>query len=136
MEEMQKGALLKPGEAHGFLIKTEKFGYQVIQEALGGDCTFEYAYFNKGVEDAGIDVCVDEEGKIKDLPPSAVIYDFENEIADVIAGPILFIGHDDEGASVGLSEEQLKYIQDNLCEFGIFTSQEDGSEIKLLIIRQ
>lgn len=136
MEEIQVGALIRPGEQEGDTIETDHFDYKVIQKALGGDCTFEYAYFNKDVEDMGIDICVDEEGKIKELPPTAIIFGYSGEIVDVIAGPILFISHDKEGNSVGLNFIQKDFITNTLCEFSTLINKESGEEYKVLMIRQ
>lgn len=112
--ELQIGALLKPRSTEGAVIGTDKFDYKVIQQAIGG--RFERVFLNQEIEDMRIDAYCDEEGKIKKLDPSAVIVDGEN-ILEVIAGPILFISSDDEGNSIGLSEEQKEYITNNLTEF-------------------
>ena len=51
-----------------------------------------------------IDLFCNEEGKLIGLECNR----FFPELRDVICGPIIAIGHDDEGASVSLTEEQLR----------------------------
>ena len=51
-----------------------------------------------------IDLFCNEEGKLSSLECNRVF----PELQDIICGPIIAIGHDDEGASVSLTEEQVQ----------------------------
>jgi hypothetical protein len=131
---MEIGALVIPGNNEGQVVQTEHFDYKVMQKAVGG--RIERAYLSQELEDRNIDAYVNEEGKLHDLKPSAVVYEGE-KIVDVIAGPILFVGHDGEGGTVGLSDEQGEWIAENLTEFAQFQNKENPEDIlKLMIFRR
>lgn len=137
---MEIGALLVPGSNEGGIIETEHFDYKVMQEAVGG--RIERVYLCQELEDMNIDAYVNEEGKILDLKPSAVVYEkgkeYTNEgLVDVIAGTILFVGHDGEGGTIGLSDKQGEWIANNLTEFAEFQNEKDSSDIlKLMVFRR
>jgi hypothetical protein len=138
--EYQIGALVIPGVNEGKIVKTEHFNLEVMQKAVGG--LIERVYLSQELEDMGIDAFVNEEGKLRDLMPSAVVYDksvgdSEEGLLDVIAGPILFVGHDGEGGTIGLSETQKDWIVENLCEFCQAVNGEDPDDVlKLMIFRR
>ncbi|MBQ6342572.1 MAG: DUF3846 domain-containing protein [Anaerolineaceae bacterium] len=54
--------------------------------------------------DSGIDLFCNEEGKLIHLDCNR----FFPELQDIVCGPIIAIGHDEEGASVSLTEEQVQ----------------------------
>ena len=51
-----------------------------------------------------IDLFCNEEGKLINMECNR----FFPELQDIVCGPIIAIGHDDEGASVSLTDEQVK----------------------------
>jgi len=137
---MEVGALLVPGSNEGGIVQTDHFDYKVMQEAVGG--RIERVYLCQELEDMDIDAYVNEEGKILDLRPSAVVYDrdkvyTDGGLLDVIAGPILFVGHDGEGGTVGLNPEQSEWIANNLTEFCEFANKDNPEDIlKLMVFRR
>lgn len=68
-----------------------------MQKIVGG-----YIELFKTTE-SGIDLFCNEEGKLIDLEPNR----YFPELGDIICGPIVAIGHDGEGASVSLTDEQV-----------------------------
>ncbi len=54
--------------------------------------------------ESGIDLFCNEEGKLISLECNR----FFPELQDIICGPIIAIGHDEEGAAVSLSDEQVQ----------------------------
>ncbi|MGP5523478.1 DUF3846 domain-containing protein [Glutamicibacter arilaitensis] len=77
------------------------------------DCTtVEYL----GAE-ANIDLIIDEEGKLTGKEPNnlATIRAIQLGVrllpGDVICGDVIFLGHDGEGATIGLNEEQLMILE-------------------------
>jgi hypothetical protein len=137
---MEIGALLVPGAGEGQVVKTEHFDYKVMQKAVGG--LIERVYLSQELEDMNIDAYCNEEGKLHDLKPSAVVYDRDRAytdegLIDVIAGPILFVGHDGEGGTIGLSTEQSDWIAENLTEFAHFANKDDANDVlKLMVFRR
>jgi hypothetical protein len=56
----------------------------------------------------GIDLFANEEGRFdRDCKPNILVHNYQTQIV----GPIFFIGHDGEGASVGLTDAQVEIVQ-------------------------
>lgn len=62
------------------------------------------------LENEGIDVWVNEEGKLQNLNP-AVLVVHNGEPIDVICGNIAFAGHDGEGGTIELTKEQEAMVE-------------------------
>ena len=71
---------------------------QDMQQIVGG-----YIELFETTE-SGIDLFCNEEGKLIGLEYNR----FFPELQDIVCGPIIAVGHDEEGASVSLTEEQVK----------------------------
>lgn len=84
---------------------------EALQEEVGG--WIDIPYLSEELNKVGIDVIINDEGKLIGLDPELVLF-YENEIADIVCGNILFASHDEEGNTVGLSEEQKLHIMKNL----------------------
>ena len=88
--------------------------YEVLRSAVDGwiECV--------RIGSLGIDLWVNEEGKIHGLPINfGVSYLYWDEykmpildrFADPIVGDVIFTTSNDEGETTGLSDEQMKYLQ-------------------------
>ena len=53
---------------------------------------------------SGIDLFCNDEGKLTNMEMNR----YFPELQDIICGPILVIGHDEEGSSVSLTDEQIE----------------------------
>ena len=114
-----KVLILNPGE----IIPREKsltskdnitLDLEDMQEIVNG--RIEIPYISEELYKKKIDMVVNEEGKIANLENSLFILDKNNKILDIIAGSILFCGVDEEGASIGLTDEQIKFIKESINE--------------------
>ncbi|MBL5830871.1 DUF3846 domain-containing protein [Bacillus sporothermodurans] len=87
-----------------FEVKSEQDTYNIIKNAVGGY-----------VEALRLsDTCtlwVNEEGKINDLKPNFQLLDRAGIPQDYVVGNVIFTGVDDNGSTVGLTEEDLKLIE-------------------------
>lgn len=85
------------------------------------DCsTVETCYYMKELVENKIDMIVDEEGKLSHKEFNVVVADKKGKIIDIIVGNILFVGADEEGNWVELTDEQIKVVDSifrkmNLC---------------------
>lgn len=63
-----------------------------------------------------IDTIINEEGKyIEGLNPEiALINSNTKQILDVVYGNCIFVSHDEEGNTIGLNEEQIKVVMEEL----------------------
>lgn len=85
-----------------------------LQKIVGGyiEIPFLSEVFNKNE----IDVIINDEGKFTDglKPEIAVIYGETGRVLDVVYGNCIFASHDDEGETVGLTDEQKKIVAEEL----------------------
>lgn len=79
------------------------------------DGNIEIPFISEKLRDVGIDVIINEEGKLIGLPITAVINDCKNKMLDVICGKIIFAGFNaNNGESIPLTDDQISWIQDNI----------------------
>ena len=81
-----------------------------MQEMIGTDIVTVVSLKNN------IDMCVDDEGLLKsgNFVNRYIIEDFQIDLA----GIAIFISNDGNGGTVGLNEEQIEYLVENL-RFGL-----------------
>lgn len=77
-----------------------------------------------------IDTIINEEGKyIEDLKPEIALIDSNtNKILDVVYGNCIFVSHDEEGNTIGLNEEQVKVVMEELKLDITLTYQDNEKE--------
>ncbi|MBR2522996.1 MAG: DUF3846 domain-containing protein [Clostridiales bacterium] len=67
--------------------------------------------------DEGVDFICNGEGKVFDMPLNRALFDDEGVIYDIIAGPLIICGADeDNGVFISLSEEQIKEYTERFKE--------------------
>lgn len=106
-----------------------------LQKIVGG--FIEIPFLSEVFNDNEIDVIINEEGKFIDgmKPEIAVIYGETNRLLDIVYGNCIFASHDDEGNTVGLSEEQKKIVMEELKTDVILTYEgEKRAFTKALIL--
>ena len=81
--------------------------YECIRDMIGG-----YIEFIDIPTVEGVEVILDEEGKLKGLDPN---FDLP-EYFDTIVGPALIVGSDDEGGTISLTKEQIMKVIDYIHE--------------------
>lgn len=82
---------------------------QNLQSFVGG--YIEIPHISKVLYQNGIDMIINEEGKLVGLPTTAILTD-GSKVCETIQGNILFASHDDEGNTIGLSDEQVAVLKD------------------------
>lgn len=73
---------------------------------------YQMAPVYTSVNDMGIIVYADEEGKLNGSDITAV-YDYFGELTD-LRGNLVFTGSDGYGESLSLTDEQIKFLEENL----------------------
>lgn len=83
--------------------------------------------------DNNIDVIINEEGKLIDgmNPEIVLVDDFTGDSVDIVFGNCIFVGNDNEGNNISITDEQIKFVKDALREFGILNN---GQFIRLLFV--
>lgn len=99
----------------GELIEQEiTNGLESLQKIVGG--YIEIPYLGDVFRDNDIDVIINEEGKLIGgmNPEIAVVDEKSGRILDVVYGNCIFASHDDEGNTIGLNDEQVKIVMNEL----------------------
>ena len=77
----------------------------------------------------GVDMWLNDEGKLYGLPVNLVLGSPEREILDTIQGDVFFASCDDEGTTIGLTDEQVNWVKQKLDSGHFATAQtEHGLE--------
>ena len=85
--------------------------YKQISDAVGGMIERAVIPRIKHTGEYGIDCFVNEEGILKELPPNYRLTDLCKECyGGLLVGDAIFVAHDDEGETVGLTEADAKAI--------------------------
>lgn len=94
--------------------KEIKNSLEELQSIVGG--YIEFPFLGNKFRDNTIDVIINEEGKfIEELKPEIAMVDRETKsILDIVYGNCIFASHDEEGNTIGLNDEQIKIIMEEL----------------------
>lgn len=97
-----------------FMCKEIEGDLKSLQREVGGLITLA-PHFDE-LTDMGIDIYADDEGLLKSNPKitMVVLNRKYGSIENVLVGNLLLIGHDDEGNTKGLTDEQLDFISNHL----------------------
>lgn len=110
---MERMIIYEPDEKFGSIKKsilTKNLGLDFYYEKL--ECTtIDIPFLSEELSKRNIDIIIDDEGKLNNKRPCAVIYDVKNNrFIDYLAGKIMFASVNDEGKTIGLTSEQEEYI--------------------------
>ena len=99
---------------------------KALQNEVGG--YIEIPSFSRKLSENNIDMIINEEGKVNRLQPQLAIYQ-DNKIVDVICGNIIFASANEDGDTIGLTDEQIEVVKevlkyDVICEFGFLKSMQ------------
>lgn len=89
-------------------------GLEELQKIVGG--YIEIPFLSRVFRDHAIDMIINEEGKfIEGLKAEIAIVDEEHgKILDIVYGNCIFASHDNEGNTIGLTDEQVKVVEEEL----------------------
>lgn len=107
------------------VIKSVDGSLESMQKEVGGMLTIA-PHFDELTEH-GIDIYADDEGLLKaDSKPSVFVTSKGDpcKVENVLVGNLIFTGFDEEGSSVGLTDEQIDYISNHL--FNVTYATRDG----------
>lgn len=106
-----KVLVLSNGELKAQDIGTE---LEELQKIVGG--YIEIPFLSKVFRDNAVDMIINEEGKfIEGLKAEiAIVNEEKGNILDIVYGNCIFASHDDEGNTIGLTEEQVKVVEEEL----------------------
>lgn len=110
MKEKIKVLILKGGQLYERDIENT---LENLQDIVGG--WIEIPYLSERFADEGIDVIINEEGKIIGLEPEIVLFNKNNNrLLDIVVGKCIFASHDEEGNTIGLNQKQIDVVKEEL----------------------
>ena len=121
----------------GELEVTEvKNSLETFQSIVGG--YIEIPLISKTLKQHNIDVVINEEGKyIEGLRPEiAVVGKEANTVLDVVYGNCVFVSHDNVGNTVGLNDEQIEVVTEELEMSAMLHDDKDNKDylVKVLLV--
>ena len=103
-------------------VKDIKGDLKSLQTEVGGLITL--ANYYSELENNGIDIFADDEGLLKADPKTTlIITDKKNrmKVLTALVGNLIFVSHDDEGNTLGLTAAQVVFIKAHLKQLCYFT---------------
>ena len=103
-------------------VKNIKGDLKSLQTEVGGLITL--ANYYEELEDQGIDIFADDEGLLKaDSKTTLIITDKKNrmKVLTALVGNLIFVSHDDECNTTGLTDEQINFIKAHLKQLCYFS---------------
>lgn len=98
-----------------------------LQAIVGGN--IEIPYISEELAEMGIDMIINEEGKLEDLRTTIIITAQEDgRVLDEIKGNVIFTSHDDEGETISLSNKQIEYLENNVLNSVGYMIGENGTD--------
>lgn len=88
------------------VIKDIEGNLESLQENVQGRIEF----FTIKIEGQYFDLILHEEGKLEQLPPNIAVFN-EGEIIDIIVGNVVIAKADDEGRTIGLTDDEVSLIK-------------------------
>lgn len=104
---MQK-VIIKRCNEEPKIEEVKEINLEYMQSVVDG--LIEIPYLSEYLYKLGVDIVINEEGKINGLDPNMLVFNNKMEIADVLMGDILFASSNDDGKSIGLSNEQIEGV--------------------------
>lgn len=125
-----KAIVLSDGELE---VKEIENSLENLQKIVGG--YIEMPYISKIFIQNGIDMVINEDGKFMDelKPQIAIIGKVNNQVLDIIYGNCIFVSHDDNGETVGLNDEQIKVVMNELELNVMLTHKDDENEEQIVV---
>lgn len=107
--------------------KEIKNSLEELQSIVGG--YIEFPFLGNRFRDNTIDVIINEEGKfIEGLKPEIAMVDGETKsILDIVYGNCIFASHDEEGNTIGLNDEQIRIVMEEL-QVNVLLSYKDSEK--------
>ena len=103
-------------------VKNIKGDLKSLQTEVGGLITLANYYAE--LENNGIDIYADDEGLLKASPiTTLIITDKKNrmKVLTCLVGNLIFVSHDDECNTTGLTDEQINFIKKHLKQLCYFS---------------
>lgn len=107
--------------------------YQLLRKNVEGNIGL--ANYDSELVKRGIDMWINDDGKLLSLSPNILISQKNAQVIDVIVGDVVFARSDEEGNTIALSEEDIIFIKNHfLINQTMFLLKEDFYSMKTIMI--
>ena len=117
-------------------VKEIENSLENLQKIVGG--YIEIPLLSKVFRQHNIDTIINDEGKyIEGLRPQIALVDGRNnQVLDVVYGNCIFASHDEYGETIGLNEEQIRVVMEELKQDTVMTYKDSEKEfiVKVLFV--
>ena len=119
-------------------LKEKEIGNELedLQKIVGG--YIEIPFLSKVFFENVIDMIINEEGKfIEGLKPEIAIVGKEtNALFDIVYGNCIFASHNEDGETIGLNDEQIDIVKEELRMMAALTDKNTGKNFiaKVLLV--
>lgn len=119
--------------SNGEFIKKEiNNNLEALQKEVEG--YIEIPFLSEKLYNNGIDMIINEEGKFIDGLKIEIAVVHQKRIVDLVFGNIVFASHDEEGNTIGLTEEQMEFVTQELKRQMIIGNEKRMELVKVLSI--
>ena len=129
---MMNYLLLKPNGVFEKIGATEPTcSLSLLQKSVNGNV--EVISWIPELYDKGIDMWVNDEGKLLNLIPSLAIMDEKGKLIDMIHGNVLFSRFNEDGDTLPLHDEDIDFIKERMTKrtSGYFVNKETEEVTRL-----
>ena len=82
-----------------------------------------------------IDIIINEEGKsIEGINKEIAVMDDKGRLIDIVYGNVVFASHDNKGNTIGLTDDQIDFIETSLARTVIITINNSVLLLRALLI--
>ena len=100
--------ILKITTGNILMVKSIKGDLESLQHEVGGYISL-VPYFKK-LEERYINLYADDEGLLKPDPTITLVKTENNAVTEALVGNLIFTGYNDEGETLGLTNEQITFL--------------------------
>ena len=113
--------------------KEIKGDLESLQKEVGGSEIITLCPYWPELDEIGIDLYADDNGMLVESPKYSLVEvdDKTGEIKYGVFGNVIFAGHDDDGNTIGLTDEQMAFITDHLKIAGYARYGNDRSTMSI-----
>jgi hypothetical protein len=115
-----------------FIQKEIENSLEALQSEVGG--YIEIPFLSEKMHNQNIDMIINEEGKMIDGLSAEIAVVNNGKIVDVVFGNIVFASTDDEGDTIGLTDEQIEFVKEELKHSVMIGSEKHIGVVKVLYI--
>ena len=115
-----------------FIKKDIETGLDALQKEVEG--YIEIPFISEKLHNKKIDMIINEEGKLIDGMKIEIIVVYKEKVVDVVYGNVVFASTDEEGNTIGLTDDQMDFVMQELSSQMLIVDGVYTRTVRLLYI--